>query len=62
MDKIIISANTNMTFICDVLKEVQKIKHKRGAISIVKFDYLEDEIKYSIVHNKFGYTISSMRF
>lgn len=62
MDKIIISANTNINFICEVLKEVQKLEHKKGDVTILKYDYQDYEIKYSIVHNKIGYTISSMRF
>lgn len=62
MDKIIISANTNINFICEVLKEIQKLEHKKGAVTVIKYDFQDYEIKYSIVHNKIGYTISSMRF
>lgn len=61
MARIILSSKIEMKNIVEVLKHIEKIEHKKGSITVMGFNYGDYEIKYSIIHNKFGYTISSVR-
>lgn len=61
MEKIIISKGTEKKNLMQVFDHIETLEHKTNSVSIIGFDYGDYEIKYSIFHNKFGYTISSVR-
>ena len=61
MEKIIIRKGTEKKNLMQVFEIIEMLEHKTGSVSAVGFDYGDYEIKYSIFHNKFGYTISSVR-
>ena len=61
MDKVIIKKGTEKKNLMQVFDMIETLEHKTNSLSVATFDYGDYEIKYNIFHNKFGYTISSVR-
>ena len=61
MEKVILSKGVEKKNLIQVFDYIETLEHKTGSISIIGFVYDEYELKYSVFHNKSGYTVSSVR-